>query len=94
LFEDFAVVLATPDCLLLTEVYAAGETPIAGADGRSLCRAIRARGQVDPVFVEEITDVQDALGGVLHDDDVLLMLGAGDIGGVAATLAEHWPECA
>jgi len=94
LFEDFAMVLATPDCLLLTEVYAAGETPVAGADGRALCRAIRARGQVDPVFVEEITDVQDALGGVLHDDDVLLMLGAGDIGGVAAALAEHWPACA
>jgi UDP-N-acetylmuramate--alanine ligase len=94
LFEDFAMVLATPDCLLLTEVYAAGETPVAGADGRALCRAIRARGQVDPVFVEEITDVQDALGGVLHDDDVLLMLGAGDIGGVAAALAEHWRACA
>ena len=94
LFEDFAMVLATPDCLLLTEVYAAGEAPIAGADGRSLCRAIRARGQVDPVFVAEITDVQDALCGVLHDDDVLLTLGAGDIGGVAATLAERWPACA
>jgi len=94
LFEDFAMVLATTDRLLLTEIYAAGEQPVAGADGRSLCRAIRARGHVDPVFVEEITALEEALTGVLSDNDVLLTLGAGSIGGVAAELAEHWPAAA
>ena len=94
LFEDFAMVLATTDRLLLTEIYAAGEQPVAGADGRSLCRAIRARGHVDPVFVEEITALEEALTGVLSDNDVLLTLGAGSIGGVAAELAEHWQAAA
>lgn len=94
LFEDFSMVLAKTDCLLLTEIYAAGEQPVAGADGRSLCRAIRARGHVDPVFVEDITAVKEVLAGVLNDNDVLLTLGAGSIGGVAAELAENWPAAA
>ena len=88
LFEDFAQVLSTVDVLLLVEVYAAGETPIASADGRTLCRAIRARGQVDPVFVERAADLATALPGVLQDGDVLLTLGAGDIGAVAASLPQ------
>ena len=89
LFEDFAQVLSTVDVLLLVEVYAAGETPIASADGRTLCRAIRARGQVDPVFVERAADLATALPGVLQDGDVLLTLGAGDIGAMALALPKQ-----
>lgn len=87
LFEDFAQVLSNVDVLLLTEVYAAGEVPLAGADGRTLSRAIRARGQVDPIFVEEVRKLPEVLPGVLQDGDILLTLGAGDIGAVAAGLA-------
>ena len=86
LFDDFARVLSSVDVLLLGEVYAAGEDPIAGADGRSLARGIRARGQVDPVFVEQLDALPDVLGDILRDDDVLLTLGAGDIGAAAALL--------
>ena len=88
LFEDFCMVLSHVDVLVLLEVYAAGETPIAGADGRSLSRAIRARGQVEPVFVENIDGLPEALLGVLRDDDILLTLGAGSIGVVATQLAD------
>ncbi len=86
LFEDFTKVLSEVDVLVLIEVYAAGEAPIAGADGRTLCRAIRARGYADPVFVERASDLAQTLTGVLRDGDVLLTLGAGDIGAVAARL--------
>jgi len=92
LFEDFAEVLSTVDALLLLEVYPAGEKPIPGADGRTLCRAIRARGKVDPVFVAQADELAPTLRGVLQDDDVVLTLGAGDIGGAAATLAEQLVE--
>jgi UDP-N-acetylmuramate--alanine ligase len=88
LFEDFTIVLSETDVLVLLDVYAAGETPIAGADGRALARAIRNRGQVDPVFVEDINDVPQTLSGVIQDGDVLLTLGAGNIGAVAAGLEE------
>ncbi|MEJ2141735.1 MAG: UDP-N-acetylmuramate--L-alanine ligase [Gammaproteobacteria bacterium] len=88
LFEDFTIVLSETDVLVLLEVYPAGETPIAGADGRALARAIRNRGQVDPVFVEEIDDIPQVLSGVLQDGDVLLTLGAGNIGAAAAGLKE------
>jgi len=86
LFEDFAEALAVPDVLLLTEVYAAGEEPITGADGRALARAIRNRGMVDPIFVENIADVPAALGNILEDQDVVLTLGAGSVGALAARL--------
>ena len=86
LFEDFAEVLSQVDVLLLTEVYAAGEAPIAGADGRALARAVRSRGRVDPVFVQKAQELPEALAGVLKDGDLLLTLGAGDIGAVAAEL--------
>ena len=86
LFEDFTRVLSDVDVLLLLEVYPAGETPIAGADGRTLARAIRTRGQVDPVFVEQIEELPATLKGVLQDGDVLLTLGAGNIGVAAAKL--------
>ena len=89
LFEDFAKVLSVPDVLVLCEVYAAGEAPIAGADGRTLSRAIRARGQADPVFVDSVRDLSATLRALLKDGDVLLTLGAGDIGGAAARLAQE-----
>ncbi len=86
LFEDFVGVLSRSDVLVMTEVYGAGEEPIAGADGRALSRAIRARGQVDPVFVAEPEELAEVLPAVLHGGDVLLTLGAGSIGSVAAAL--------
>ena len=86
LFDDFIQVLCEVDALVLGEVYAAGEAAISGADGRALCRGIRARGQVDPVFIESIDELPDVLPDILQDGDVLLTLGAGDIGTVAAQL--------
>ena len=89
LFEDFTAVLTHVDALVLLEVFAAGETVIAGADGRSLARSIRARGQVDPVFVENIGDLATTLKGVLKDGDILLTLGAGSIGVAANKLKDE-----
>lgn len=86
LFEDFARVLSEVDVLLLLEVYSAGEISIAGADGRSLCRNIRQRGRIDPIFVESCNDLPVALQDVLQAGDILLMQGAGDIGGMPARL--------
>ena len=86
LFEDFTAVLNSVDALVLLEVFSAGETVIAGADGRSLARAIRARGQVELVFVENIEDLSTTLKGVLKDGDILLTLGAGSIGVAANKL--------
>lgn len=86
LFEDFTEVLAEADALLMLEVYSAGEEPVPGADSRTLCRAIRARGLVDPVFVSDHADLVQTLLGVLQDGDILLTLGAGDIGGIAQRL--------
>lgn len=91
-FEDFVQVLSRADVLLLTEVYAAGEEPIPGADTRSLIRALRARGQVDPVFVEPVSDLPIVLPGLLQNEDILLTLGAGDIGAVAAKLVDQLGE--
>jgi UDP-N-acetylmuramate--alanine ligase len=88
LFEDFSSVLAGVDVLLISEVYAAGEQPISGADSRSLCAAIRQRGKVNPIFVEDINSVETELASVLQDGDVLLTLGAGDIGRVASELPQ------
>jgi UDP-N-acetylmuramate--alanine ligase len=88
-FEDFVGVLSQVDVLLLAEIYAAGEAPIVGADGRALARAIRARGQVDPVFVDAIDALPDVLRSVVADGDVVVTMGAGDIGRVAAELAER-----
>lgn len=87
LFDDFCQVLAELDVLVLCEVYAAGETPIANADGRALARGVRARGQVDPVFVDDVHRLGAVLPGILRDDDLLLTLGAGDIGAVAQQMA-------
>ena len=88
LFEDFAQVLGNTDLLLISEVFAAGEEPITGADGRALCRAVRGRGRVDPVFVEDIETLPVVLKDVLQAGDLVLTLGAGSIGAVAAILPE------
>jgi UDP-N-acetylmuramate--alanine ligase len=82
-------VLSETDALVLMEVYPAGEKPIPGADGRSLCRSIRQRGQVEPVFMERDEDPLKVLSGVLQDGDILLTQGAGDIGALASGLAEQ-----
>ncbi|MCP1726107.1 UDP-N-acetylmuramate--alanine ligase [Natronospira proteinivora] len=88
LFEDFSEVLSEVDALLLTDVYAAGEAAIEGADGRSLARSVRARGKVDPVFVAASEDLFDALPGVIQDRDLVLTMGAGDIGSISARLPD------
>ncbi len=86
LFEDFTRTLAKTDVLLLLEVYAAGETPITGAEGRDLTRAIRHRGPVDPIFVPDLNEIPNLLRRVLRPGDILLTLGAGNIGTVARQL--------
>jgi UDP-N-acetylmuramate--alanine ligase len=86
LLDDFARVLGDCDVLLVTEVYAAGESPIAGADGRAICRAVRSRGLIEPVFIEHIDDLAEALKGILHDGDIVLTMGAGNIGAAAQEL--------
>lgn len=89
LFDDFAAVLSNVDALVLTEVYPAGEAPIAGADAKSLARSIRARGRIDPVVVGGAADLAQVLPDVLRDGDLLLMMGAGDIGHAAQQIAAH-----
>ena len=86
LLDDFSGVLADIDTLLVTEVYAAGEAPIASADGRALCRAIRARGRANPVFVEDVHTLPQLLKDIVRANDLVLTLGAGNIGQVAAGL--------
>ena len=86
LLDDFSTLLDSVPCLVITEVYAAGEKPIPRADGRALCRSIRARGGTDPVFVPELDQLKDALMPILRDGDVVLTLGAGDIGRAAREL--------
>jgi UDP-N-acetylmuramate--alanine ligase len=85
-FEDFVEVLSTPDVLILCNVYPAGEAPIPGADGRALSRAIRTRGELDPVFAQGIEAVPGLLSTLTLDGDIVLVMGAGDIGGLAARL--------
>jgi len=86
LFEDFVKVLSSADVLLLAEVYAAGEAPIVAADARSLARALRVAGKVEPLFVEDIAAMAEAIGRAVQDGDVVITMGAGSIGGVPAQL--------
>tara|TARA_B100002003_G_scaffold50935_2_gene46126 strand:- start:3375 stop:4781 length:1407 start_codon:yes stop_codon:yes gene_type:complete len=86
LLDDFSALLCTVQCLVITEVYAAGEKPLAGADGRALCRSVRARGGIDPVFVDRLEGLPDSLLPLLRNDDIVLTLGAGDIGRAAREL--------
>ena len=92
LFEDFVQVLSTVDVLILLDVYSAGEALIAGADGRTLSRAIRMRGQVDPVFVDVWQELPDILAGLVKPDDVILTMGAGNVGQIAIQLPELLAE--
>jgi len=78
--------------LILMDVYSAGETPIPGADGRALCRAIRMRGQVSPVFVEQWEELAPILAGLVTVDDVILTMGAGNVGQIAAQLPHSLAE--
>ena len=89
LLDDFATVLSDADVLVLLEVFAAGEDPIAGADGRAIARAVRSRGGVEPVFIESTAELLPVLEGLLADGDLLLTMGAGDIGAAAACLPEQ-----
>lgn len=88
LYEDFVEVLSRVDVLVLLDVYPAGEREIPGADGRSLCRSIRQRGVIDPVFVERGKDIVEVLKPLIQPGDILLAQGAGDIGGMAISLAQ------
>lgn len=85
-FEDFAKVLSSVDALVLADVYPAGETPIPGADGRSLARAVRLMGQTDLIFVDRAADMDDAILMMARDGDVVVTMGAGNVGLVAPRL--------
>jgi UDP-N-acetylmuramate--alanine ligase len=87
-FEDFVKVLSTVDALLLSEIYAAGEAPIVAADGRSLARALRVIGKVEPLFVEDIAAMPQTIMDVARDGDVVLCMGAGSIGAVPGKVVE------
>ena len=87
-FEDFVKVLSTVDALVLTEVYAAGEAPIVAADGRALARAVRLQGKVEPIFVDAVSAMPEAIRGAARDGDVVLIMGAGSVGGVAGELVK------
>jgi UDP-N-acetylmuramate--alanine ligase len=87
-FEDFVKVLSSADVVLLTEVYSAGEAPIVAADARSLIRAIRVAGKVEPLFVETTDELPQAIVDVAHADDVVIVMGAGSIGQVASKTRE------
>nr|WP_315483735.1 UDP-N-acetylmuramate--L-alanine ligase [uncultured Undibacterium sp.] len=87
LFEDFVKVMSTADAVVLAEVYAAGEAPIVAADGRAMTRALRVLGKVEPIFVENMQDMPDALRQMLGDGDVLIVMGAGSISTVPGKLA-------
>jgi UDP-N-acetylmuramate--alanine ligase len=92
LFEDFVEVLSSVDVLILLDVYSAGEAPITGADGKALSRSIRIRGQVDPVFVQNREDLATILAGIVEAEDVVLTMGAGNVGQIAAELPQKLQE--
>ncbi|UIP28321.1 UDP-N-acetylmuramate--L-alanine ligase [Photobacterium sp. TLY01] len=87
LYDDFANVLEQVDVLLMLDVYSAGEAPIPGADGRALCRTIRGRGKLDPIFVPNTAALPGALANVIQENDLVLTQGAGDVGKIARQLA-------
>ena len=86
LFKDFTRVLSLPDALVLFDTYAAGEAPIPGSDTASLCRAVRARGRVDPLHLGVPSELLPVLPGLVRDGDIVLTLGAGSIGALAPLL--------
>lgn len=86
LYEDFVRVLSQVDVLLLLEIYPAGEAPVEGADSKSLCRSIRQRGQIEPVYVADVEELPGVLAGVIEDNDLVMTQGAGNIGNLAKKL--------
>ncbi len=90
LFDEFGEVLSSVDALLLFDVYAAGEAPIAGYDSKALARGIRARGKVEPVVLKAVSELPEALRGVVRDGDVLLTVGAGDVGNAPGLLLQAY----
>jgi UDP-N-acetylmuramate--alanine ligase len=90
LFEDFCQVLSGMEVLIMLDVYAAGEAPIPGADARDLCRALRLRGGVEPLFVEDRGEIAAMLPALVGDGDILLILGAGDIGSLGPELMTQY----
>lgn len=92
LYDDFVKVLSDVDALLLLDVYPAGEEEIPGADGRSLCRSIRSRGRVDPIFIERGADVKPVLKDIIRPGDIVMTQGAGNVGALAQQLAKEFPE--
>ena len=86
LIDDFAKALSAADLLCVTEVYAAGEAPIVGADGRAICRAVRRRGHVEPLFVARVEELAEVLKDLIRDEDVIVAMGAGNISAVAHQL--------
>ena len=89
LYEDFVDVLSRVDVLIVLEVYSAGETPIPGADSRHLCRSIRNRGQVDPIFVEGIDGVPEVVKDVVQAGDMVITQGAGNVNALAMEMAKR-----
>ena len=89
LFDEFSEVLGTADVLVLNDVYAAGEEPIDGVDSGALCQSIRARGRINPVLVSNVLDIPRDLPAMLEDRDLVLLLGAGNIGAVAQSIREQ-----
>jgi len=89
LYEDFVEVLSSVDALVLLEVYSAGEEPIPGADGRHLCRSIRARGLVEPIFIEGVDGVPAVVKDIVQAGDIVITQGAGNVGALAAELARR-----
>ncbi len=94
LMGDFATILSQPDVLLLLEVYSAGEQPIPGADGQSLCHAISNVAKASPIFISHIELLPDAIKNILQNDDILLLQGAGSIGSMAMKIATRQEEFA
>jgi UDP-N-acetylmuramate--alanine ligase len=88
LFDEFSQVLAASDAVVLTDIYPAGEEPIDGVDSGALCQSIRARGRVNPVLVSNVEDIPKSLPAMLEDGDLVLLLGAGNIGQVAQSIRE------
>jgi UDP-N-acetylmuramate--alanine ligase len=89
LFDEFSQVLADSDVLVLTDIYAAGEKPIDGIDSGALCQSVRARGRVNPVLISSVSDLPSELPLMLEDGDLVLLLGAGNIGHIAQEIREN-----